>query len=112
MTTTPWYKRILTWIGLGAKAALQVIYEIVAPAVRSAALNWVNNPENQQAALAAVRAAATGNLKGREAWHHARSALLDILGEAAWHISDNWLDTLLQSAYFAYKNSQSPDTPA
>lgn len=101
----PWYKRIWCAIWGAAAAVAKAVYEIVAPAVRSAALQFVNDPQNQAAAVAAVRAAMQRGLKGDAAWKVARDALLDQLGESAWSIADNWLDTLLQSAYFAVKNA-------
>ena len=105
MSTLPWYKRLLAWIGVAAAAVAKAVYEIVAPAVRSAALQFVNDPRNQAAAVAAVKVAMARGLKGDAAWAVARDALLDQLGESAWAIADNWLDTLLQSAYFAIRNA-------
>jgi hypothetical protein len=101
-----WYQKVLNWITFGAIKIAKAIYEIVAPAVKSAALEFVNNPDNQAVAIAAVKAAIARGLKGEKAWTVARDALLDQLGESAWSIADNWLDTLLQSAYFALKNAE------
>lgn len=101
----PWYKRILRAIGIGVAAVARALYEIIAPAVQSAALQFVNDSANQAAAIAAVKAAIDRGLKGDDAWSVARDALLQQLGESAWTIADNWLDTLLQSAYFAVKNA-------
>ena len=101
----PWYRRLLTAIGIGARAVARAIYQIVAPAVRSAAVQFVNDPANQQAAIVAVKAAMERGLKGGEAWVVARDALVFQFGESAKGIADNWLDTLLQSAYFAIKNA-------
>ena len=105
MSTVPWYARILRAIGIGAVAVARAIYQIVAPAVRSAAVQFVNDPDNQAAAVVAVKAAINRGLKGDDAWDVARDALLQQLGESAWEIADNWLDTLLQSAYFAVRNA-------
>lgn len=102
---TPWYKRWLRAIGIGARAVARVLYEIIAQGVRSAALQFVNDQANQAAAIEAVKVAMREGLKGTAAWHVARDALLNQLGESAWSIADNWLDTLLQSAYFAVKNT-------
>ena len=97
-TKLPWYTRWLRAIGIGASAVVKAIYQIVAPAVRSAAIQFVNDPGNQAAAAAAVQAAIDRGLKGDGAWTLARDHLLNQLGESAWSISANWLDTLLQSA--------------
>lgn len=103
--TLPWYKRLWHAIIGGVTKIAQTLYEIVAPTVHSAALQFVNDPRNQAAAMAAVQAAIDRGLKGDKAWSLARNALLDQLGESAWEIAENWLDTLLQSAYFAVKNT-------
>jgi hypothetical protein len=99
------FSRILTAIGIGARAVARAIYQIVAPAVRSAAIRFVNDPANQAAAVNAVQAAIDRGLKGGDAWVVARDALLLQLGTSATAIADNWLDTLLQSAYFSVKNA-------
>jgi hypothetical protein len=96
-----WYQKILSWIGIGLKA----LYELVAPAVKSAALQFVNCPENQAIALTAAKAALDRGLKGEKAWTFARDAMLEQFGTSALDIADNWIDTLLQSAYFTLKNS-------
>lgn len=101
----PWYKRILRAIGIGVTAVVRAIYEIVAPLVIDAALQYVNDPGNQAAAADAVRAAIARGLNGDKAWTMARDHLLNQLGESAWSIADNWVDTLLQSAYFSIKNA-------
>ncbi len=103
--TIPWYKRAASWLFGAARAVAAVIYEIVAPAVKSAALQFVNDRDNQRVALAAVRAAMSGGLKGNAAWDVARADLVAQFGASAQAIKDNWLDTLLQTAYFSVKNA-------
>lgn len=100
-----WYTKLLSWITFGAVKIAKAIYEIVAPAVHSAALQFVNDPKNQAVALTAVKAAIDRGLKGDKAWTLARDELLQQFGVSAATIADNWLDTLLQSAYFTIKNS-------
>ena len=104
-TKLPWYTRWLRAIGIGVATVVRAIYEIVAPLVIDAALQYVNDPGNQAAAAAAVRAAMARGLKGDKAWTVARDHLLNQLGESAWDIANNWVDTLLQSAYFSIKNA-------
>ena len=101
----PWYRRWLAAIGIGARAVARAIYKIVAPAVRSAAIQFVNDPANQAAAIAAARAAMARGLYGDAAWVAARDALIAQLGASATAIADNWLDTLLQTAYFSVRNA-------
>jgi hypothetical protein len=104
-TTLPWYRRLLNSIGIGLAAAAKAIYKILAPAVRSAAIQFVNDPANQAAAVAAARAAMARGLYGDAAWVAARDALVAQLGSSATAIADNWLDTLLQTAYFSVRNA-------
>jgi hypothetical protein len=103
--TLPWYRRLLSAIGIGIAAAARAIYQIVAPAVHSAAVTFVNDPANQAAAVAAARAAMARGLYGDAAWVAARDALVKQLGMSASVIADNWMDTLLQTAYFSVKNA-------
>jgi hypothetical protein len=44
-------------------------------------------------------------LVGDAAWVAARDALVKQLGMSASVIADNWMDTLLQTAYFSIKNA-------
>lgn len=103
--TIPWYKKALSWLFGAARAVASAIYEIVAPAVQSAAVQFVNDAGNQRVAVAAVKAAMAGGLKGDAAWDAARAEMLAQFGASARSIADNWLDTLLQAAYFAIKNA-------
>ena len=104
-STLPWYRRWLAKIGIGLAAAAKAIYQILAPAVHSAAIQFVNDPKNQAAAIAAARAAMARGLYGDAAWVAARDALVSQLGSSATAIADNWLDTLLQTAYFSVRNA-------
>jgi hypothetical protein len=101
----PWYRRLLATIGIGIVDVARAIYQILAPAVHSAAIQFVNDPKNQAAAIAAARAAMARGLYGTAAWFAARDALVTQLGSSATAIADNWLDTLLQTAYFSVRNA-------
>lgn len=101
-----WYQKLLHWITFGAVKLAQAIYEILAPAVKSAALQFVNDPLNQAVAINAVKAAIDRGLTGDKAWTLARNELLQQFGHSAKDIADNWLDTLLQNAYFTLKNTE------
>jgi p-aminobenzoyl-glutamate transporter AbgT len=105
-TPLPWYRRWLNAIGIGIVAAARAIYQIVAPAVKSAALEFVNDKQNQAVAIAAARAAMSGGFTGNAAWGVARAEMLAQFGASASVIADNWLDTLLQTAYFSLKNAE------
>lgn len=100
-----WYTKLLTWITFGAIKIAKALYELVAPAVHTAALQFVNDPANQAFAIAAVKAAIDRGLTGDKAWTLARNELLQQFGHSAKDIADNWLDTLLQSAYFTIANT-------
>lgn len=106
MSKLPWYKRLLQAIGIGVTKAVTKLYEIIAPAVKQSAIEWINDPVNQAAALDAVRLAAARNLKGRDAFNFAKQAYRDIMGNAATGLAANWIDTLVQTAYFSHANTE------
>jgi hypothetical protein len=96
------WKSVWTWI-VGAAAA---IWEFIGPSVIQAAKDFVNDKALQAAALGAVKAAAGKALTGDDAWGVARNVLVDQLKASGKIVADNWVDTLLQNAYFAYKNAK------
>lgn len=96
------WKSVWTWI-TGAATAL---WQFIGPSVKAAAKDFINDKALQAAALAAVKAAAGKALKGDDAWASAREVLLDQIKVTGRSVADNWVDTLLQNAYFAFKNGQ------
>jgi predicted ribonuclease toxin of YeeF-YezG toxin-antitoxin module len=95
-------KSLWTWIAGAARA----VWTFIGPSVKQAAKDFINDKALQAAALAAVKAAAGKALKGDDAWTAARGVLLDQLKVTGQTVADNWVDTLLQNAYFAFKNGQ------
>lgn len=96
------WKSLWSWIAGAAKT----VWTFIGPSVKQAAKDFVNDKALQAAALAAVKAAAGKALKGDDAWGAARGVLLDQLKVTGRTVADNWVDTLLQNAYFAFKNGQ------
>jgi hypothetical protein len=94
------WKSVWSWITGAAKA----VWEFIGPSVKAAAIEFVNDKALQAAALGAVKAAASKALKGDDAWTAAREVLMDQLKQTGKTVADNWVDTLLQNAYFAFKN--------
>ena len=100
-----WYQKVWSWFAGGVTTVAKAVYELVASGVKSAATSFVNDPQNQQVAINAVRAAISEGLTGDKAWVAARDAMLKQFSDSAQGIADNWLDTLLQNAYFTVANS-------
>jgi len=86
--------------------AAKTVWSFIGPSVKQAAVDFINDKALQAGALAAVKAAAGKALKGDDAWTAARGVLLDQLKVTGQTVADNWIDTLLQNAYFAFKNGQ------
>ncbi len=95
------FSKVWNWFVGVAKAA----WEIVAPAVKQAAVDFVNDPKLQRAAHEAVYAAARQGLTGDKAWVTARDTLVAQLKAAGIQAAANWIDTILQNAYFAFANN-------
>ena len=93
---------IKSWLGVAAKK----LWEIVAPAVKQAAMDFVNNAEVQSAARAAVVAAASNGLKNNEAFDFAVEQLKSSAAVAGQGVAQKLLDTGVQNAYFAFKNAE------
>lgn len=96
------WEKIKEWLGAAAKK----LWQIVAPAVKSAALEFVNNASVQAAARAAVSAAAANGLWGNEAFDYALGQLKSSAVLAGKSIAQDLLDTVVQNAYFEFKNSK------
>lgn len=96
------WEKIKEWLGAAAKK----LWQIVAPAVKSAALEFVNNASVQAAARAAVSAAAANGLWGNEAFEYALKQLKSSAALAGKDVAQNLLDTVVQNAYFEFKNSK------
>ncbi len=88
------------------KKAVKALWSFAAPGLRQAASDFVNNPQLQQAAREAVYAAARQGLTGDKAWVSARDNLTAQLKDTGIKVAANWIDTLLQNAYFAFANSK------
>ena len=96
------WNKIKEWFGAAAKK----LWQIVAPAVKAAALEFVNNAEIQAAAKAAVKAVAAKGLYGNEAFDAALEQLKSSAAVAGKSVAQDLLDTVVQNAYFEYKNSK------
>lgn len=96
------WTKIKEWLGAAAKK----LWTIVAPAVKSAALEFVNNADVQAAAKAAVKAVAANGLGGNAAFDAAVEQLKSSAAVAGKSVAQNLLDTVIQNAYFEFKNSQ------
>jgi len=107
VAATPWYKRFLSWF---AKAA-NVLFQIVLPGVEAGVAGFLNDPQNQALALAAVKAAIDQGLRGQDAWTAARDALGVQVAASGRQAANTVLDTILQNAYCAVKYAVASHTP-
>ena len=101
VAATPWYKKFLSWF---SKAA-GVLFRIVLPGVEAGVAGFLNDPQNQAAALTAVKAAVDQGLRGQDAWTAARAALEAQFAASGRQAANTVLDTILQNAYCAVKYS-------
>jgi len=101
VAAAPWYKRFLSWF---SKAA-GVLFQIVLPGVEAGVAGFLNDPQNQAVALAAVKAAVDRGLRGQDAWTAARAALESHLAASGRQAANTVIDTILQNAYCAVKYS-------
>ena len=81
------------------------LWTLVLEGVRSEALAILNDASIQAAALAAVKTAAKGGLKGNDAFDAAAATLRTALQARGIEARDNLVDTLVQVAYTTLKNS-------
>lgn len=98
---TPWYATFFAWFKKTAKK----VFEIVMTGVSAGVSEFLNNPENQALAVAAVKAAIDRGLRGEDAWVTARDALVAQLKESGMEASNTVIDTILQNAYCVTKYS-------
>lgn len=87
----------------------KALFTIAADFVYSKAISIINDKELQALALAAVKAAAKRALTGDKAWVAARDAFTAALAAKGKDIGNAAIDTLLQLAYYCFKN-EVPET--
>lgn len=96
-------KRIAAWFRnlFGGKRLFAVTWK----KAKAAALEKANDEDLQQAALACVQAAAAKALKGDDAWNDAWDAFKRRAADAGKDWGRGMLETVLQLAYMAWKES-------
>lgn len=99
VAATPWYKRFFSWFKKSAKQ----VFDLFMTGVVAGVSEFLNDPDNQALAVAAVKAAIDGGLRGESAWAAARDALVDQLKTSGKEASNTCIDTILQNAYCAVK---------
>lgn len=103
-----WLKSALSALLSLLKPALAELYTLTAKNVATEVLDLINDPELQHKALAAVKAAAAGGLKGNDAFDAAFNALTAELKAEGKELATNVTDTLIQNAYCVFKNAVLP----
>ncbi len=96
---TTFWQKVWRWF----KKAAKKVYDVVMPGVVAGVSQFLNDPDNQAAAVAAVKAAIDGGLRGDDAWATARGVLVAQLQASGKEASNTIVDTVLQNAYCAVK---------
>lgn len=103
-----WLKSALSALWSWIKPALAELFVLTAKDVATEVLDLINDPDLQHKALAAVKAAAAGGLKGNEAFDAAVADLTDELRAEGKELATNVKDTLIQNAYCVFRNTVMP----
>ncbi len=103
MSNKKWYQVLYDFIKGFLHLAGEKLYEIAFPAVQSAVADFLNDKDNQNCALEAVRAAVEQGLRGGEAWDLAKDKLVAQLAKSGKETAETLIDTLLQNAYCSVK---------
>ena len=101
-----WLKNALSALLSWLKPKLAKLFVLTAKNVASEVLELINDPDLQHKALAAVKAAAAGGLKGNDAFDAAFNALTAELKAEGKELATNIRDTLIQNAYCVFKNTK------
>ena len=99
-------KELLNKVWNWLKPKLQQLFMMTAKNVAKEVLDIINDAQNQALALEAVKQAATGGLKGNEAFDKALNALSEKLKADGKELSDCIKDTLVQNAYVVFKHGE------
>lgn len=101
-----WIKETLSSLWRWLKPKLAKLFVLTAKNVAQEVLDLINDAELQHKALAAVKAAAAGGLKGNDAFDAAFNALTAELKAEGKELATNIRDTLIQNAYCVFKNTK------
>jgi len=83
----------------------KALFVVVGPAVRDEILRIVNNAEYQKLAIGACHEAYRRGFYGWNAWGKARDLFVADLSRRGVELANNIVDTILQNAYFTWKNT-------
>lgn len=97
-----WLKKLWNWVCGFGRTLLMAIREKVVDRAKEVA----EDEELVNLCLNAIQAAATEGLTGEKAWVRARDELVKALERAGRQLGDCAIDTALQLAYDAYKNTK------
>ena len=97
------FHRIATWLQSLFKGKGKRLFVVAWKAATDTALDRLNDPDLQQAALACVRAAAAKALHGDDAWDAAWAGFKDYAVAAGKDWGRSTLETILQISYERFK---------
>ena len=102
------FHRIATWLQSLFKGKGKRLFVVAWKAATDTALDRLNDPDLQQAALACVRAAAAKALHGDDAWNEAWASFRAHALAAGKDWGRSTLETILQVTYSRFKDSLLP----
>lgn len=100
--------RLATWLKSLFQTKGKRLFVVAWKAATNTALDRLNDPDLQQAALACVRAAAARALHGDAAWDAAWAGFKDYAVAAGKDWGRSTLETILQVTYSRFKDSLLP----
>lgn len=102
------FTRLATWLKSLFQTRTKRLFVLAWKAATDTALDRLNDPELQQAALACVRAAAAKALHGDDAWDAAWACFKDYALAAGKDWGRSTLETILQISYERFKTTLRP----
>ena len=100
--------RLATWLKSLFQTRTKRLFVVAWKAATDTALDRLNDPDLQQAALACVRAAAAKALHGDDAWNEAWASFRAHALAAGKDWGRSTLETILQVTYSRFKDSLLP----
>lgn len=97
--------RLATWLKNLFQTKTKRLFVLAWKAATNAALDRLNDPDLQQAALVCVQAAAAKALRGDDAWNDAWAAFKQHAVNAGKDWGRSTLETILQISYERFKNT-------
>ncbi len=102
-------KSILSRLWQRITGTARRLYELIAPGVKSEVLDYLNDPDVQANARAAVEVVQSQGLRDTEARHAARDIFRSLGGALAQRIATHVIDAAIAIALITLRNRLQPD---